>query len=66
MPPRTASIKAIKVKEPVVVLNLREYEKLIEYVEDLEDRVSVRERANEPNVPYEKVEKRFKRKFGKK
>ena len=66
MPSRPTSIKAIKVKEPVVVLNLREYEKLIEYLEDLEDRVSVRERANEPNVPYEKVEKRFRRKFGRK
>lgn len=63
---KAASIRAIKTKEPVVVMNVREYEALIEYLEDLEDRVSVRERAKEPNIPQEEVEKQFRKKFGKK
>jgi hypothetical protein len=63
---RAASIKAIKTKEPVVVMNVREYKALIEYLEDLEDRVAVRERSKEPNIPLGEVERRFRKKFGRK
>lgn len=61
---RPSSIKAIKTKEPVVVLNVREYEALIEYLEDLEDRVAVKERSGEADIPQQEVEKRFRKKFG--
>ena len=51
-------------KEPMVVLPLRQYETMVSYLEDMEDRLAIRERANEKNIPWETVEKKFKKKFG--
>lgn len=59
---RAASIRAIKTKKPVVLMNVLEYEALIEYLEDLEDRIFVRERLKEPNIPQGEVERRLKKK----
>jgi hypothetical protein len=65
----TLTIKHIKepgFKEPMVIFPLKQYETLMEYLEDIEDRLSVKERINEPNIPLEEVEKKFNKKFGKK
>jgi hypothetical protein len=36
----------------------------MEYLEDIEDRLSVMERLNEPVISQEEVEENFKKKFG--
>jgi hypothetical protein len=51
-------------KEPMVIFPLKQYETLMEYLEDIEDRLSVMERLNEPVISQEEVEENFKKKFG--
>lgn len=53
-------------KEPMVFFPLRQYEALVEYLEDMEDRLAVKERASEGNIPWEKVKKDIRRKRVKK
>ena len=53
-------------KEPMVIFSLKQYESLMEYLEDIEDRLSVMERLNEPTISQEEVEVDFKKKFGNK
>jgi len=50
----------------MVIFPLKQYEALMEYLEDIEDRLSVKERLNEPTLSQEKVEEYFTKKFGKK
>jgi len=64
----TLTVKRLKEQtfsEPMVIFPLQQYENLLEYVEDLENRLAVIERVNEPVVSQEEVEKLFKRKFDK-
>lgn len=64
----TLTVKHLKdqiFSEPMVIFPLKQYENLLEYVEDLEDRLAVIERINEPVVSQEEVEKLFNRKFDK-
>lgn len=50
-------------KNPMVMFPLKQYETLMEYIEDIEDRLSVMERINEPSISQKEVEKKFKKKF---
>jgi hypothetical protein len=61
---RTKNLKDQEFKEPKVVFSLKQYETLIDYIEEMEDRITVLERLNEPTIPYEEVEENFKKKFG--
>lgn len=51
-------------KEPMVIFPLKQYESLMEHLEDIEDRLSVMERTNEPTISQEEVEAKFIQKFG--
>jgi len=51
-------------KEPMVIFPLKQYESLMEYLEDIEDRLSVITRANEPTVSQQEVEEMYVKKFG--
>jgi hypothetical protein len=65
----TISVKQIKqarFKETMVMMPLRQYEALMEYLEDLEDAFAVKERANEENIPWEEVKKEIRKKTAKK
>lgn len=65
----TLTVKHLKehgFKEPMVIFPLKQYETLMEYLEDIEDRLSVKERINEPTLSQEEVEKKFNKKFGSK
>ena len=53
-------------KEPMVIFPLKQYESLIEYLEDIEDRLAVITRTNEPNISQQEVEEMFIKKFGSK
>ena len=59
-------LKEPRFKEPMVIFPLKQYETLMEYLEDIEDRLSVIERIKEPTLSREEVEKKFKKKFGNK
>ena len=43
-------LKETEFKEPMVIFPLKQYETLMEYIEDIEDSLSVMERINEPNI----------------
>lgn len=65
----TLTVKHLKeagFKEPMVIFPLKQYESLMEYLEDIEDRLSVITRKNEPNISQQEVEEMFARKFGSK
>ncbi len=53
-------------KEPMVIFPLRQYESLMEHIEDIEDRLAIYTRANEPNISQQEVEEMFAKKFGNK
>jgi len=62
----TLSVKYLKeasFKEPMVMLPLRQYEALMDFLEEAEDLFDIRERAKEENVSWATVEKKFKKKF---
>ena len=54
----------LKSKNPVVVLQLKQYQSMLEYIEDLEDKAALRSRAKEENIPWSVTEKKFNKKFG--
>ena len=58
-------IESMKFKEPMVIFPLKQYEELMEYVENMEDRLSAKERADEPEISKADFDKMFREKFGK-
>lgn len=54
----------LKSKNPLVVLPLKQYEMLLEYIENLEDKAALLTRKNEDDIPWNVFEKKFKKKFG--
>ena len=56
-------LKAANFREPMVVLSLRQYEALMDYLEEMEDINDIRHRAGEENVSQKEVEKKFGKKF---
>lgn len=50
----------------MVLLPLKQYETMLEYIEDLEDKIAIRSRKDEANIPWSDTEKKFKKKFGSK
>ena len=53
-------------KEPMVIFPLKQYESLMNYVEDVEDRLAVAERINEYELTQQEVDELFIKKFGNK
>jgi hypothetical protein len=66
MTPTVKHLKESGFKEPMVIFPLKQYESLMEYLEDIEDRLSVITRKNEPNISQQDVEEMFVKKFGSK
>lgn len=64
--PHSSYTLELKSKNPMVVLPLKEYELLIEYIEELEDKAALLLRQDEKNVAWEEVEKKFNKRFGSK
>lgn len=61
--PTIRLMKESTFREPMAVLSLRKYNELLEYLENIEDRLAIAERAKEETVSWEEVEKQFKKKF---
>ena len=65
MSPSVKQIKKVEeFKQPMVIFPLKQYEALMEYIEEMEDRLDIKERADEPTMSQEEVDKLFKLKFG--
>ncbi len=56
----------LKSKDPMVLLPLKQYETMLEYIEDLEDKIAIRNRKDEESIPWRDTEKKFDKKFGSK
>jgi len=48
----------------MVIFPLKQYEALMEYIEDMEDRLDIIERAGEPTLTQQEVDELFKMKYG--
>ena len=56
-------LKAANFKEPMVVLSLRQYEALMDYLEEMEDLNDLKHRMREENISQKEVDKKFRKKF---
>ena len=56
----------VKGKTPFVVLQLKQYEAMLEYMEELEDRADLRDRKEEENIPWIKVKDEIAEKLAQK
>lgn len=54
----------LKSKNPMILLPLKQYETMLEYIEDLEDKIAIRSRKDEENILWSNTEKKFNKKFG--
>ena len=55
----------VKGKNPFVVVDLNEYRSLLDKLEDMEDRLAIRERMNDEDIPWEEVKKDIRKKLSK-
>jgi len=53
----------IKGNNPFVVLELKKYQLMVEQLEDMKDRLSIRERSNDEEVAWEITEQKLIKKF---
>lgn len=53
----------MKAKNPFVVIDLKKYRAMIEEIEDMKDRLSIRSRIDDQDVPWELTEKKLIKKF---
>lgn len=58
-------IKSGNFEEPIVIFPLKQYKKLVDYIEEIEDRLAINERKNEPEISKNDFDKMFEVKFGK-
>lgn len=54
----------VKGNNPFVVLDLRKYRAMLEQIEDMKDRLAIRGRVNDEDVPWEVTEQKLIKKFG--
>ncbi len=66
MPLKDNNLNEKEFKEPMAILPLRQYESLMDHIEDIEDRLAVYTRANESIVLQLEVDEMFVKKFGRK
>jgi hypothetical protein len=56
-------LKQMNFSEPMVVFPLKQYSELMNYIEDIEDRLAVKERKDEETITKEDFDQMFHRKF---
>ena len=56
----------LKGEKPFVVIRLKQYEAMLEYMDELEDRADIKERSIEENILWPEVKKAIKKKLSKK
>jgi len=60
------NLKAGDFKEPMVIFPLKQYEDLMSYIEDMEDRLAITDRMNDQEISNQDFDKLFVQKFGNK
>jgi hypothetical protein len=55
-------LRKTKYQEAMALLPMKQYQALLEYLEEMEDRVAVKEREGDELIPWEKVKKEIKKK----
>ena len=55
-------LRKTKYQEAMALLPMKQYQALLEYLEEMEDRVAVKEREGDEMIPWEKVKKEIKKK----
>jgi len=58
-------LRKTKYQEAMALLPMKQYQALLEYLEDMEDRLAVRERAGDKMIPWEEVKREIKKKVKK-
>jgi hypothetical protein len=58
-------LRKTKYQEAMALLPMKQYEALLEHIEEMEDRLAVRERANDETIPWEEVKKEIRKKVKK-
>jgi len=53
----------VKGNNPFIVLDLKKYQLMLEQIEDMKDRLALRSRENDEDIPWEKTEKKLINKF---
>jgi len=56
-------LRKTKYQEAMALLPMKQYEALLEYLEDMEDRLAVKEREGEEMIPWEKVKKEISSRY---
>lgn len=65
----TSNIEQLKsgdFNQPMVIFPLKQYEELMDYIDDVEDRLSIAVREEEPVISKQEMDKLFSEKFGEK
>lgn len=60
----TTLLKDKNLNEPMVLFPLSQYNKLMEYIEDIEDSMSVKQSVNEPVFDFKQLLKKLDKKKG--
>ncbi len=55
-------LRKTKHQEAMALLPMKQYQALLEYLEDMEDRLAVKERKGDEMIPWETVKKEIKKK----
>lgn len=58
------NLNSLNINEPMVIFPLKQYQELIDYIEEIEDRLTIKERLDEPEVSAQDFDKLFEDKFG--
>ena len=53
----------VKGNNPFIVLDLKKYQLMLEQIEDMKDRLDLRSRENDEDIPWEDTEKKLINKF---
>ena len=58
-------LRKTKYQEAMALLPMKQYEALLEHLEEMEDRLAVKEREGEETIPWEEVKKEIRKKVKK-
>lgn len=57
------NLKSLNINEPMVIFPLKQYRELIDYIEEIEDRLTIKERLDEGEISAQDFDKLFEDKF---
>ena len=58
-------LRKTKYQEAMALLPMKQYKELLDYLEDMEDRLAIKEREGDEMIPWEKVKKEIRKRVKK-